>query len=54
MKFEEIIEMYIDWVYGCDETVHQSDILSACFEYGFDYDEVVKAGDAEGAERFGY
>ena len=53
MKFSEIVDLYIDWSYGCDETISQSDIMCECFAAGFEYDDVVKAGDAEGKKRFG-
>ena len=54
MKFSEIVDLYIDWSYGCDETISQSDIMCECFAAGFEYDDVVKASDAEGKKRFGY
>lgn len=54
MKFAEIVKMYIDWSYDCDETIHQSDIISACYEAGIDYKMVVEVGDEEGKKRFGY
>lgn len=54
MKFSEIVDLYIDWSYCCDETISQSDIMCECFAAGIEYDDVVKAGDAEGKKRFGY
>lgn len=31
---------YIQWAYGCDEDIHQSDVLDVCREFGIDYDSL--------------
>ena len=46
-KFEEVVEMYIDWSYGRNDDISMDDVLDACYDYGYDYDEVVEVGDAE-------
>lgn len=39
------MELYLDWAYGRDEDIRQSDVISYCAAHGFDYDEIVKLGD---------
>mgnify|MGYP007032360302 CR=1 FL=1 len=37
---EAIIEMTIDFITGRDKEIRQSDYLTACWDYGFDDDEI--------------
>lgn len=51
---EEIIKrLYIEWAYGYDETIHQSDIFVFCEEFGIDYDSLTNI-TADEMEAFGY
>ena len=44
MSKEELVELYLDWALGRDDETSMSDVIYACCESGFDYDEIEKIG----------
>ena len=44
MSKEELVELYLDWALGRDDEISMSDVIYACYESGFDYDEIEKIG----------
>lgn len=44
MSREELVELYLDWALSRDDEISMSDVICACYESGFDYDEIEKIG----------
>lgn len=42
-----VVDLYIDWAYGRDEEVCQSDVIETCEWLGISYDEIKEIGDIE-------
>lgn len=54
MTREEIRQMYLEWAFGADETIRQSDVMCACYENGFSYNEIAEMPlTAEEKRKFG-
>lgn len=49
-SFSELVEMYALWCTQMDENIRQSDIICECYDSGFSYDDVEKAGSQKADE----